>query len=212
MDLLLQLSERLNDIEQVLENALKDKQGESTSQPPKVIRIVSKIVPSTLGIVLAPNIPSATIKVVTGTKTTGTTLGSSANLSTEALIKAMEDMKLQVSELKHEKEQLAKMERDYDISKINIVEKTKEIKALENKVKTLENDLTFDKPLAEIKKILWANITQSINDVWSSIQVIFKQIDLVKAAEGDIQKIRPLLGQMLDEADLLINFLNNRNK
>ena len=54
---------------------------------------------------------------------------------------------------------------------------------MENKVKSLENDLTFDKPLAEIKKILWANITQSINDVWPSIQVIFEQIDLVKVAQ-----------------------------
>jgi len=66
------------------------------------------------------------------------------------------------------------MERNYDLSKINVVEKTKEIKALENKVKTLEKDLTFDKPLVEIKKILWANIIQSINDVWPSIHVIYE--------------------------------------
>lgn len=32
-------------------------------------------------------------------------------------------MKLQVSELKKVKEQLAKVERNYDISKINVVEK-----------------------------------------------------------------------------------------
>ena len=93
----------------------------------------------------------------------------------------MEDMKLQVSELKQVKEKLVKI-RNYDLSKINILEKTREIKSLENKVKTLEKDLTFDKPLLEIKKILWADITQSINDVWPSIQVIFEQIDLVKAA------------------------------
>ena len=46
------------------------------------------------------------------------------------------------------------METNYNISKINVVEITREIKALENKVKTLEKDLTFDKPLTEIKKIL----------------------------------------------------------
>ena len=91
-------------------------------------------------------------------------------------------MRLQVSELNRVKEKFAKLERSYDISKINVVEKTREIKTLENKVKTLEKDLTFDKPLADIKKILWANITQSINHVWPSIQVIFEQIDLVKAA------------------------------
>ena len=55
-------------------------------------------------------------------------------------------------------------------------------------MKSLEKDLTFDKPLAEIKKILWANITQSINNVWPSIQVIFEQIDLVKVAQEEIQE------------------------
>lgn len=63
-------------------------------------------------------------------------------------------MLFQVSKLKQVKEKLAKMETDYSISKINVVEKTREIKTLENKVKALERDLTFDKPLAEIRKIL----------------------------------------------------------
>jgi len=85
----------------------------------------------------------------------------------------MEDLKLQVSELNKVKEQYAKMEQSYDLSKINVAEKTREIKVLENKVKSLEKDLTFDKPLTEIKRIIWANVTQSINDVWPSIQVIF---------------------------------------
>lgn len=85
----------------------------------------------------------------------------------------MEDLKLQVSKLNKLKEKYAKMEQGYDLSKINVAEKTREIKMLENKLKSLEKDLTFDKPLTEIKRILWANITQSINDVWPSIQVIF---------------------------------------
>lgn len=39
MDLLLKINERLNDTEQALEKELKDKQGESTSQPPNTISI-----------------------------------------------------------------------------------------------------------------------------------------------------------------------------
>lgn len=115
MDLLLKLNERLNDTEQALEKSLKDKQGESTSHPLDVTPIASTTVPSTLGIALAPNIVAATTKVITGTTTTRTSQGSSANLSTEELIKAMEDMRLQVSELKQVKEQLVKMERDYNL-------------------------------------------------------------------------------------------------
>jgi len=112
----MKLNERLNDTEQALENALKDKQGESASQPPEVIPIASTTVPSTHGIALAPNIPTATGEVVIGTVAAGTTPGSSTNLSTEELIKAMEDMRLQVSELKQVKEKLAKMEIDFNIS------------------------------------------------------------------------------------------------
>ena len=72
----------MNDTEQALEKALKDKQGESTYQHLDVIPIVSTIVPSTLGTTLAPNIPVATAEVVTGTATAGRTQGSTANLST----------------------------------------------------------------------------------------------------------------------------------
>jgi len=45
MDLLMKLNERLTDTEQALEKALKEKQGESTSQPPEVIPTVTTAVP-----------------------------------------------------------------------------------------------------------------------------------------------------------------------
>lgn len=140
-----------------------------------MILVVSIAVPSTLGTTLAPNIPVAIAEVVLGTTITGTTelaQGSTTNLSTEELKRSTEDMKLQVSELRKVKEQYANLEKMYDLSKISIVEESREIKGLEKKVKSLENDLTFDKPLPEIRKILRANITQSINVVWPSIQVI----------------------------------------
>ena len=122
---------------------------------------------------------------------------------TEELIKAMEELRLQVSELKRVKEQLAKVEKSYDKSKISVAEKIREVKSLENKVRKLEKDLTMDKPLAKIKGILWTNINQSLNNVWSSIQAIYEQIDLVNATHGEIQKSRALLGQMPDQANRL---------
>jgi len=90
-------------------------------------------------------------------------------MTTEQLIKAMEDLKLQVFELKDAKEKLAKLEINYDKSKMTVEKKTRELKALENKVKELEKDLLLDKPMAEIRSILWANIGQSITDMWKSI-------------------------------------------
>ena len=72
------------------------------------------------------------------------------------------------------KEKLAKLETSYDKSKMTVVERTREVKALENKVRALEKDLSLDKPLGEIKGILWANINQSLSTVWISIQIIYE--------------------------------------
>ena len=70
----------------------------------------------------------------------------------------------------------------------------------------------MDKPLAEIKGILWTNINQSLSNIWPSIQAIYEQIELVNATHGEIQKARALLGQMPDQANRLIHFLNSRNR
>ena len=41
---------------------------------------------------------------------------------------------------------------------MSVVEKTREINRLEKLVRALERDLTLEKPLGEIKEILWNNI------------------------------------------------------
>lgn len=92
-----------------------------------------------------------------------------------------------------------------------VVEKTRKVKALENKVRALEKDLSLDKPLTEIKGTLWANINQSLSNVWRSIQVIYEQIDLIAATQVEIQKIRAFLGHMPEQANRIIHFLNTKN-
>lgn len=49
-------------------------------------------------------------------------------------------------------------------------------------IKSLEKELTLKEPLGQAKEQLWANIIDSVNDIWPSIQVIFEQSDLVKEA------------------------------
>jgi len=168
MDLLLKLNERLNETKQELERSLKSEQGESTSQLPNVIPVISTVVPSTLAIALVPNVPMATAKAVTGAGT-GRAPARTSYLSTEELIKSMEEIKLQVSELQKVKEKYVTLEQNYDLSKINFAEKVSENKGLEQRLKSLEKYLTFEKSLADIKNILWTNITQVVNDVWPSI-------------------------------------------
>ncbi len=127
-------------------------------------------------------------------------------------MKAVKELEAQMSELKEEKESLAKLEVSYDKSKIIVAEKTREVKALENKVKSLEKDLTLHKPLADIKMILWTKIGQSITDQWQSIQTIHEQIELIERAQEQIQRARASLGNMPEQANRLIHFLNTNTK
>jgi len=85
-------------------------------------------------------------------------------------------------------------------------------KGLTQQIKALEKDLTFENPLKDSRKIFWTNIIDGINDIWSSIQIIFEQIDLVKPALAKVQRTRDELGGKPEEAIRLINFLNSRNR
>jgi len=132
MELLIKMNERLAETEKALEEALQGKQGELASQPSQIAPIITTA-PSTITIAVPPTVPAST-----SPSTSTIAAGSSTTMSTEELIKAMEDLKLQVSELKGVKEKLAKLEVSYDKSKVTVAEKTREVKALENKVKALE--------------------------------------------------------------------------
>ena len=58
------------------------------------------------------------------------------------------------------------------------------------RIKVLERDLTLQEPLGDMKKILWANNNDSINEAWPPIQVIFEQIEPVKVATKVVHKTR----------------------
>jgi len=156
-----------------LEKALQEKQGEFTSQPPEVAPTITTA-PSIVITAMPPTVPISTAESITEATSISTAPGNNTTMTTEQLIKAMEELKLQVSELKQVKEKLVKIEQSYDKSKMNVAEKTREVKALENKVKALGNDLSLHKPLAEIRGILWTNTTQSLSDVWTSIRTIYE--------------------------------------
>ena len=57
---------------------------------------------------------------------------------------------------------------------------------------------------------MWTNIIQSLSGVWRSVQTIYEQIDLIKVAQVYIQKTRAVLGQMPEQANRLIHFLNTK--
>ena len=126
------------------------------------------------------------------------------------MMKEIEALELQMAELKKAKEKLTKLEEKYDKSKQNVAEKTREVKALEKRIRELEKELTLDKTIAEVKKILWAKIGQSITDQWQSTETIHEQIDLINLAQFENQKARASLGNMPELANRMIQVLNNR--
>ncbi len=83
---------------------------------------------------------------------------------------------------------------------------------LTKSMKSLAKELTMKEPLGQAKEQLWANIIDSVNDIWPSIQAIFEQSDLVKGATEEIQRVKEKLGDMPEEASRIIHFLNSKNK
>jgi len=152
--------------------------------------------------------------LVAGTRST-TSTSTSAGTSVakiDELIKAMEQMSIQAIELKKLREQMTSLETNYELAQIQNKEEEIKNRGMEERIKVLEKDLTLEKPLGDMKIILWANIIDSINDIWPSIQVIFEQTELIKVAMEDIQKTKEELGDKPKEENQLIDFLNSRNR
>jgi len=169
MDLMMRMNQRIIHMEQELEKVVQDKQGESTPQPPVIAPIVPTVFP-TLEATIPPIIPPST----TDTSTTDASAASAtttpkSSMSMEEMMKAVKEIEIQMTKLKEAKEKLAKLEASYDKSKMTVAEKTIEINTLDNKIKASEKELTLDKTLVEIKKILWAKIDQSITNQWKFI-------------------------------------------
>jgi len=107
---------------------------------------------------------------------------------------------------------VSSLESNYELSQINYTEEERKSKRMTKRIRTLENDLTMEKPLRDIREILWTNIIDSINDIWSFIQIIFEQTELVKLATEAIKKTREELVEKPEETTQLINFFNSKSK
>jgi len=83
---------------------------------------------------------------------------------------------------------------------------------MSERIKVLEKNLTLQKPLVQTKEMLWANVINSVKDIWPSIQVIFEQTELAKIAREAIQKVKEELGDKPEDANRLIHFLNIKNR
>jgi chromosome segregation ATPase len=184
-------------LEKELEGALQDKQGESTSQAPPTTSTTA----TTTEAAVAPT-----------TEAAATTTAPDSSTSVEELTKAIKEMEVKENEIKQAKEKLAELDAKYDKSKITVAEQGREIKALKEKIKALEKELNLESTMAEIKRILWAKIDQSITKQWKSIKTIHEQMDLIGHAQTEIQRAKTALGNRPDQANRMIDFLNRQEK
>jgi len=203
LDLLMKMNQRVIQMEEELERAAQSKQGESSSQPPPAVQI---------NVPIPPIQPVAIPEATSATTTIETTTPSESSMSMEQMMKAVKELELQTTEIKEAREKLANLEGKYDKSKMAVAEKTREIKALNDKIKALEKELALDKTLIEIKKILWAKINQSITGQWRSIQAMYEQVELIGLAQFETQRAKEALGNMPEQANKMINFLNHQTK
>jgi len=107
---------------------------------------------------------------------------------------------------------MTSLETNYELAKIQNKEEERKNQRMEERIRVLEKHLTLEKPLGDMKNIMWANIIYSINDIWPSIQVIFELTELIKVAMEAIQKTKEELGDKPEEENQLIDFLNSRNR
>jgi hypothetical protein len=68
------------------------------------------------------------------------------------------------------------------------------------------------KTLFEVKESVWMDITKSMNEIWSMIQIMFEQNEMVQRSQHAIKKIREELGEMPTEAIEIIKFLNSKTR
>jgi len=202
IDLMMQLNQKVIDLEKELEGALQDKQGESTSQAPPTTSTTA----TTTEAAVAPVTTTAT------TEAAATTTAPESSLNMEDLTKAIKELELQATEIKQAKEKLAELEAKYDKSKMTVAEQSREIKALKDKIKALEKELKLENALAEIKRILWSRIDLSLTRQWKSIKIVHEQMELIGQAHFETQKARTALGNRPEQANRMINFLNNQTK
>ena len=57
------------------------------------------------------------------------------------------------------REKVASLEIDYKLAQIMQKEEAQKANRMSERIKAMEKDLTLEKPLAQDKELLWANIT-----------------------------------------------------
>lgn len=181
-----------------LQAVLKQREEGQTSQPPpKVINLEE-----TAPITVPP--PQQAEQAATSTSAAPPATEQAQSLDMQKLRNEIQALEAQMTELNETRDKLAKVNDRYDKYKQAVAEKGREVKALKDRIKELENELKLDKVVVGLKAMLWANIGQSITNQWQYIETIHEQLELIPKAHTKIHRSRAALGNMPEVATRMI--------
>jgi hypothetical protein len=191
LKLLLEQNAQLKEMEAEMERLLKEKEQAKPME----------------GIPLSA-IPIATPTVTVVPSATAVPLPEGAT----DLAKSMERMNLQESEisrLKKELENLQELKTSFQTS----LSKEKQVnEQIRKELQQLQKQTMAGKTLAEVKELVWTDISKSINEIWPMVQIMFEQNELLERSKQAVEKIRMELGDMPAQANEIIRFLNSKTR
>jgi hypothetical protein len=194
LKLLMEQNAQLKEMEAEMERLLKEKEQAKTME----------------------GIPLSAIPIAGLSTTTVTAVPSAASVplpeGTTDLAKSMERMNLQESEisrLKKEVENLQELKTSFQTS----LSKEKQVnEQIRKELQQLQKQTMAGKTLAEVKEIVWTDISKSINEIWPMVQIMFEQNELLERRKQAVEKIRMELGDMPAQANEIIRFLNSKTR
>jgi hypothetical protein len=192
--LLMEQNAQLREMEAEMEKLLKEKEQTKTVEG------------ITLSAIPIAGLSTATVTAVPSTTTEQVPEG------TIDLAKSMERMNLQESEisrLKKELENLQELKTSFQTS----LSKEKQVnEQMRKELQQLQKQTLAGKTLAEVKELVWTDISKSINEIWPMVQIMFEQNELLERSKQAVEKIRNELGDMPAQANEIIRFLNSKTR
>ena len=148
---------------------VEEKETPNVPEIPTVIPVITTAVPSTLAEELESKVPLATVVPVMSSTTSTTessTTTSHAIDEARKLVKAMEEMSLQTSEINRLKNMVDNLENSNKLAQINAKTHEKISIRLNEELKKLHKELSLKEHISYVKNHLWNKIIEAINDVW----------------------------------------------
>jgi hypothetical protein len=194
--LLMEQSAQLREMEAEMEKLLKEKEQTKTVE----------------GITLSA-IPIAGLSTATTTMTTvPSATAKQVPEGTIHLAKSMERMNLQESEISRLKKELENIQELKTSFQTSLSKEKQANEQIRKELQQLQKQTLAGKTLAEVKELVWTDISKSINEIWPMVQIMFEQNELLERSKQAVEKIRTELGNMPVQANDIIRFLNSKTR